>query len=39
MKETKRIRALKELNLADRFLFDEVVEELQTHQDISDRDI
>ena len=34
MKEKPEKKLLKELNLTDRFLFDEVIEDPQTHQDI-----
>ena len=34
MKEKPERKLLKELNLTDRFLFDEVIEDPQTHQDI-----
>lgn len=34
MKEKPERKLLKELNLTDRFLFDEVIEDPQTHQDM-----
>ena len=34
MGKTKDLIPLKELNLTNRFLFDEVLEDPQTHQDI-----
>lgn len=34
MKNTKKLIPLKELNLTNRFLFDEVMEDAQTHKDV-----
>ena len=34
MNEKQNMKSLKELNLTDRFLFDEVMEDIETHHDI-----